>query len=379
MNRTHRALVLAFVANGLGGPSFIARLAERQDALDLSDAGLGATVLGLGLGALLFSAPAGWLIHRVGSRRVTVTAGLVVGLTLWSAGAAGTAPVLFGALVVVGAADAAMDAAMNANGTAHEATTGRSVLHGLHGAWSFGALAGAGLAAAAASLDVSATVHLLAVGAVIVALSLASAADLVPTDPPPPPGDDDGGIPRRIPIALAVLGGATVAAAILEGTASDWSALQLDRLGASEGLAPLGLAAFTAGMVLGRLLGDRQIDRHGPAAVLRRGMVLCAVGLAGGVGIGEPLPFCIGVALAGYGLAGFFPMAFSASSRVPGVHAGTGTAAISLAARLGFIVEPVFVGTLAEATDLRVSFLAAAAVAAGVAIAAPRLVGPKSR
>lgn len=369
-----RALVLAFVANGLGGPSFLARLAERQDALDLSDAGLGATLLGLGLGALLFSAPAGRLIHRVGSRRVTVTAGLVLGLTLWSAGAAGTAPVLFGALVVVGAADAAMDA----NGAAHEAA-GRSVLHGLHGAWSFGALAGAALAVAAASLDVSATVHLVVVGAVIVALSIASAGGLVPSDPAPPPGEDDGVGPRRIPIALAVLGGATVAAAILEGTASDWSALQVDRLGASEGLAPLGLAAFTGGMVLGRLLGDRQVDRHGPAAVLRRGMVLAAVGLAAGVATGEPLPFCIGVALAGYGLAGFFPMAFSASSRVPGVHAGTGTAAISLAARVGFIVEPVFVGTLSEATDLRVSFLVAGAVAAGVAITAPRLVGSKPR
>ena len=80
---TKRALLAAFIANGLGGPSFLARLPERQQDLGLSDAALGATVVGMAFGALLASAPAAWVVHHIGSRRTTVIAGVVVGSTLW--------------------------------------------------------------------------------------------------------------------------------------------------------------------------------------------------------------------------------------------------------------------------------------------------------
>ena len=44
------ALVVTFVANGLAGAGFFARLPERQRALDLSDAGLGIHAAGVGVG-----------------------------------------------------------------------------------------------------------------------------------------------------------------------------------------------------------------------------------------------------------------------------------------------------------------------------------------
>ena len=80
---TKRALVLAFVANGLGGPSFLARLPERQRDLELSDAGLGLVVLGLAFGALVASTGAAWAVRRYGSRNVTTAAGVTIGATLW--------------------------------------------------------------------------------------------------------------------------------------------------------------------------------------------------------------------------------------------------------------------------------------------------------
>jgi MFS family permease len=371
------ALVAAFVANGLGIPGFLARLADRQDELGLSDAALGVTILGTSLGALAISPFCGALVQRFTSRRVTVAAGTLLGAGLWAAGAAPSAPALFAVLAALGAADAAMDVSMNANGAAYEGDTGRSTLHGLHAAWSIGALCTGGIAAAAASADVSPTVQLAVVGAIVASLALWSSGGLVDHDPAPPPADaadanDTARRRSRLPMSLLVLAAAVVAGALLEGTATDWSAVQLDRLGASDGLAPLGFAAFMGGMVVGRLVGDRATDRHGAATVLRRGMALCAVGLVAGAAIGEPLPFCIGVAIAGYGLSGFFPAAFSAASRTPGVRAGTGAAAVSLAARAGFLLEPVVVGTVADATDLRVSFAIAGGLALLIAAAAPR-------
>lgn len=369
-----RALVLAFVANGLGGPSFVARLADRQRELDVSDAALGAALLGLAFGALLASPIVPRLIVRFGSRQVTAGAGIAIGATLWLAAVAPTAPAMFAGLAIVGAADAAMDIGMNANGAAYEAVGGRSVLHRLHAAWSFGALAGAGLATAAAAAGIGPAPQLVATGVVVAALSVIARPGLLAPDPPAVAVDDGAPLPRRWPAALVVLGVATVAAALLEGPPGDWSAVQLDRIGVDVGLAPLGTAAFMAGMFGGRLVGDRHTDRHGGAFVLRRGMALCAVGLVAGAAWGEPVPFLVGVALAGYGLSGYFPLAFSASARIPGVTGGAGTAVVSLGARAGFLLSPPLVGAIADATDLRVAFAATAAVAAAIAVAAPRIV-----
>jgi fucose permease len=173
---------------------------------------------------------------------------------------------------------------------------------------------------------------------------------------------------------LVVLGVATMVAALLEGTAGDWSAVQLARLDVSDGLAPLGTAAFMAGMLAGRLVGDRNTDRHGGTVVLQRGMALAAFGLLAGAAWGEPLPFLAGIAIAGFGMSGFFPLAFSAASRVPGIAGGAGAAVVSLTARAGFLIEPPIVGNIAEALDLRWSFALAGLVAAGLALAAPKIV-----
>jgi MFS family permease len=377
------AVAVAFVANGLGGPSFLARLPERQSDLGLSDASLGLTLVGMALGAMAASPVAGGLVSRVGSRPMLLVAAAGLGASLWTVGAAPNAPTLFAALTVVGATDAAMDISMNANGAAYENRSGRSVMHGLHGTWSLGALAAAGIAAAGAATGVPLTLHLALVGAVIAGSVLATRRGLVGDDarpsvaggpgaPEPTPGR---AVASRWPIRpIVVLAAATVGGAIIEGAPSDWSAIQLERMGVAAGVSALGYAAFMAGMVGGRFAGDRLTDRFGGAVVLRGGTALVAAGLLLGIAVNHPAAFAIGLALAGLGAAGFFPLAFSAAARTEGVSPGSGAAAVSLAARLGFMVEPVIVGAVAELLSLRWAFGLVAIVALVLAAAAPRIV-----
>jgi MFS family permease len=403
------AIAAVFVANGLGGPSFLPRLPERQAALDLSDAALGLVLVGMAAGALAASPAAGRAVGRVGSRPVAVAAAVTLGAALWTAGAAPHPVVLFVALAGIGAADAAMDIAMNANGAAYEQRTRRSLLHRLHGAWSLGALAAAGVAAVMAAAGVSLTWHLLGVGAVVAATALVarpwmvvgdqvgddraradvSTATLPVTDrgggADGPAGGDgraradgEGGRTRRRRTRgpLLALAAVTVAGAVIEGAPSDWSALRLERLGAGPGAAALGFAAFAAGMLAGRLAGDHVTDRVGGATVLRGGMTLVAAGLVAGALVDHPAVFAVGLVVAGVGAAGLFPLAFSAAATTPGVAPGAGAATVSLAARLGFMVEPVLMGALAELVGLRAAFVVVGGVAAAVALAAPRVLGP---
>jgi hypothetical protein len=377
---SRRAIAATFVANGLGAPSFLARIPERQEDLGLSDVRLGVVLGGLALGALLASVAAGRAVSAAGSRTVAVAAGLTLGGLLWTAGAAPTAPVLFAALIAIGAADAAMDIAMNTNGSAFEVRAGRSILHGLHAAWSLGALA-AGLAAAiAAARGLPLTLHLVLAGAVIVVLVVTSRPGLVRDDHHVPATDGAaasttaGGWRRRWRGPLVVIAAATVGGAIIEGAPVDWGAVQLERFGVERGASSLAVAVFMAGMVGARVFGDRATDRFGPRLVLRGGMTLVVVGIGIGAATAQPWAFAVGLLLAGAGASGLFPLVFSSATRIPGVAPGAGAATVSLAARVGFLVEPLLIGALAEWIGLRGAFTVVAAVAACIALGAGRVV-----
>jgi len=378
------AVAAAFVVNGLGGPSFQPRLPERQAALGLSDAGLGLVLVGFAAGALVASPVAGRLIGKLGSRPVVIASAVALGASLWTAGAAPTPLALGLALALIGASDAAMDTAMNANAAAYEGGTGRSIMHRLHGAWSVGALAAGGVAALAAALRIPLTLQLGVTGLVLTATVLVARPGLVPGLSPVPPEEGSepspGSSGRRLwARALVVLGVMTVGGAIVEGAPTDWSALRLERLGTGPGTAALGVAAFMAGMFAGRAIGDHLTDRYGGAAVLRLGMILVAAGLGLGVAVDQPVAFAAGLVLAGAGASAFFPLAFSTAARLPGVAPGAGAATVSLAARLGFLAEPLVIGALAEAIGLRWAFLFVAAVALALAVAASRIVPASAR
>lgn len=430
---------MLFVANGMGGPSFLARLPDRQADLDLSDAALGVALVGLAFGALVASPVVARILHRWSSRRVAVAAGVGMGATLWLVGEAPTGVTFFAAMAVVGVFDAGMDIAMNANGAAYEARTGRSILHRLHAAWSLGALGAAALAGLAAAAGLSLTAHLALVGAAAAVTAVAVRHRLVPADPPdlplavsahtsaptplppaappaaaspgtaspavappaaaspgaalpgtasppaaspgtaspaaaspgvssPPPGSRRAASHRW---ALWALATTAVSGAMIEGGTNDWSSVQLERYGSTEAVAAAGVACFMTGMLLGRLAGDRLVERWGGARLLRTGMALAAAGLAAGALVPHPLVFAAGVLAAGLGAAGVFPLAFSTAARIPGVAPGTGAAVVSLAARLGFMVEPVVLGLVAEQAGLRWSYGLVALLAAVLAVTAP--------
>ena len=63
---------------------------------------------------------------------------------------------------------------------------------------------------------------------------------------------------------LLLLGAVAFVFTLAEGSALDWSAVLLaDHRGADPALAAAGLAVFQSAVTLGRLLGDRMVDRVG--------------------------------------------------------------------------------------------------------------------
>ena len=146
LRRARIAATVAFATNGALPAALLARWAQVKGDLGLTDALFGLLLVATGIGgAVALNAPA-VVVRRLGSRRTTSlgTLTIALALVLGAAGvAAGQAWVLFVALAVVGACDATVDVAQNAQGLKVQAAYGRSVLTAMHAGWSVGMAVGA--------------------------------------------------------------------------------------------------------------------------------------------------------------------------------------------------------------------------------------------
>ena len=368
----HRRAPLAvagvFFLNGAVFSGWYARIPAIQERLDLGPGELGVALFGAPVGLLVAQPIVGAVAARRGSRALVAAAPLYLAAVVLPALAV-DAPTLLLAALVVGAANGTLDLAMNAQGIAVERAAGRRLFNSLHAAFSFGALAGAGLGAAAAALDVAPLPHL--AGAALLAPGLLH----------------DQGDPRAPRLArpsrrLAALGTIAFCALLAEGAVFDWSGVYLDdEAGSRAGLAPLGLAAFALCMGAGRLAADGAVTRLGAARTARLGAVVAALGLGLALAIAAPAAAICGFALMGLGLSAVFPLTL----RAAGAHdaaAGPALAAVSTVGYAGFLAGPPLIGLLAGATSLRAALVPVAALcvlAAGLATAVGRTSGSVPR
>ena len=144
-----------FFVNGATLASWAPRLPELQRELAISDAALGLTLVGMGLGGLAASSFSGWLVDRRGSRTTTVATSAAMSLWLPILGLAPTAVLVFASLLVLGALDGLTDVAMNSQAVELQRRVERSIITRFHAVWSAGAVAGGIVASRAAGAGIS--------------------------------------------------------------------------------------------------------------------------------------------------------------------------------------------------------------------------------
>jgi MFS family permease len=157
---------------------------------------------------------------------------------------------------------------------------------------------------------------------------------------------------------MAALGVLAACGAFVEDAGSSWSALYLrTELDAGAAAAGLGFVALSAAMTVGRLTGDRVVDRFGQRRVVRAGGALTAVGM--GLALAFPsVPATLGgLAVAGLGVATLVPAVFHTADELPGLPRGLGLAVSNWLLRIGFLVSPPLIGVLADAISLRAALL----------------------
>ncbi|EGX61272.1 integral membrane transport protein [Streptomyces zinciresistens K42] len=366
VRRARYAVGAVFAVHGAVTGSFATRVPWIQDHAGVSAGQLGLALAFPALGASLAMPLAGRISHRFGARNAL--RGLI---TLWTLSLilpslAPNLATLCLALFTYGATAGMSDVAMNALGVEVEARLDRSIMSGLHGMWSVGALIGSAAGTVAAQLGSDARLHHALAAAVLTLLGLAACRwvlDLQPAEDEEPP-------PRfALPPKSALLIGAVGFFAVFaEGASLDWSAVYLrDRLGASPGLAAACTTAFTLTMALARLAGDRVIDRYGAVRTVRFGGVLATAGGLTVVLADRPVLTMTGFALMGLGIAVVVPLCFAAAGH-SGPNPSLAIAGVATITYTSGLVAPGAIGGIAQATSLTVSFALVTLLSAGLVV-----------
>ncbi|MET8233167.1 MFS transporter [Micromonospora sp. NPDC005298] len=354
-------VAVTFTLNGFAVGSWFSRVPAVREALDLSAGRLGLLLLAMSVGALLAMPTSGLLAQRFGAARTVTLATVLVaiGLTVAGLGATltGSFVVVAIGLVALGYGSGACDVAMNIEAAAVERRLGRTIMPRFHAGWSLGSVAGAGLGAVSARLDVAVGAHLCAVALVVVTGTALAARTYLPSSAHDPDGDPADATPagrRRAQLAAwreprtLLIGLFVLVAAFTEGAANDWLAVAfVDGRDLSEAAGAAVFAVFVVGMTLGRTAGTVALDRWGRVPVLSGtiGLAVLGAGLAVLAGSG-PLAIA-GVALWGLGASLGFPVGMSAAADEE-AYAPVRVSVVAVIGYTAFLAGPPLLGLLGD-------------------------------
>ncbi|MFE6700019.1 MFS transporter [Streptomyces sp. NPDC057718] len=379
------AVAVLFFTNGALFANLLPRYPQIKEDLAIGNGAYGLAVAAFPAGAITAGLAAGVLIRRMGSARVAVLGTLLTGAGILAAGLAPSVALFAAALFLAGAMDALTDVAQNAHGLRVQRLYGRSILNSFHAIWSIGAVTGGLMAAGAMSLGLSLGVHLAVSAAVLV---VAAAAALRFCLPGPDNEPEETGPERlgtagasgtsRVGFVLAALVLIATAGTLVEDAGNSWAALYLtDALHASAALAAWGFIALVGAQFIGRIFGDRLVDRFGQRAVARAGGLITAVGMGLALAVPTLSGTVLGFALAGFGVATLVPAAMHEADALPGLKPGSGLTIVSWLMRLGFLLSPPVVGQVADAAGLRTGLLVIPAAGVLVVMLAGVLRAPR--
>lgn len=362
-----RAVALTFGLVNVFVGSWFARIPEVQTTLELSEATLGLVLLAMPLGTLLVTPVSAWIVPRWGAGPVTFGTGLAQGLPFLLLPFTDRPLHLAGILLGVGALNGTLNVSMNARANAVEEGRNVPIMSTCHGFYSIGGMIGAGVGSAAASISLSFAWHfvvLVGVGAAVVLFHRTAFLG-------GPTTREAGRVFAVPPPALAGIAALLFCVLFAEGAVSNWSAVYLRKgLGASAGVAGLGYAAFSGAMAVGRLYGDRILERFETRRVMQAGAALGAMGLGMGVLIAHPVSGIAGFFVQGLGFAVLVPVLYRTAARTPGLAPGASLAAVASAGYVGIASGPPLLGLVADTLGLSAAMGVVAILAGMVSLAA---------
>jgi MFS family permease len=330
--------------------------------LDLDPAALGAAITVAAAAGLVTLFAGGALADRVGRRPVLVIGFAGTGTAFVLLALAGSVATLIPAVLLYGLSISFVDLGANTVGSAYEQAHAVAAMTGLHAWFSAGALTGAIGSAAALRAGVSYRGVYLALAAVMAAGLLATLFAAIPAPPlqggpsagrraPHPAGPRVWRIPAVL-FAIALISVTFFGDGALESFLSTY--LQTTMAGGVL-VSGFGIGSYHFASLLGRLAATGTLRRFGERRVVVAAGLLAAAGLLTAVTATAPAGAIGGLLVVGFAIAPVVPTTLSLAGRSAPGRSGQAVATTTAAGYGAFIVSPLTIGLLAQATSLRLA------------------------
>jgi MFS family permease len=219
-----------FFMAGLCFASWASRIPSIQQTLHLSDAGLGGVLLAIPTGLMCSLPFTGWIITRIGSRKLLIIAIILYACLLVGLGAAQNVFQLIVCLWFFGFAGNSVNIAVNTQAVAAEKLYAKPIMASFHGVWSVAGFTGAGIGIFMIGKKIIPFQHFIVILILIIIGVIITSRKL----------KDDSGRPEdqeivvlsirdrlRLIVPLLKLGIIAFCSMICEGTMFDWSGVIL--------------------------------------------------------------------------------------------------------------------------------------------------------
>jgi len=368
-----RATYAMFFADGIGFGIWAGHIPVFKQRYQLSDSSLSIVLLAVAAGSIFSMPLAGQAVRHFGSRYCIAVSVACYGLCLLSIALAPSLILFVAAALLFGAAKGGVDVGINAQAVVVEKCYGRPVMSSFQALWSAGGLAGGFLTSASLGLGSTPVINLVCIGSLILLVDLLSYAQLL-RDASSPEAESAKRfrLPGKALLYVAIL---TFIALFSEGVLQDWAAVYMRQVVAvSVSVAPIGYAAYSTAMALGRFVGDRVVAFFGERFVMRLSGALIIVGLLGALLIPSPVLAIVGFAVAGLGNSNLVPILFSAAGRDPVLGPRPGIAAVTTVGFCGFLVGPAVIGLMSKFFGLPVALSLVALLGLITAVGGPAVI-----
>lgn len=359
-----------FATSGFLFASWLSRIPDVKQLLDIGTGALSFLLLALACGSLVGLPITGRVADKIGTKntaRIGAAAGIVgLLITCFSITFSQDLVVPIVGLFLVGFGIGMWDVAQNLEGTIIEQKLGKAIMPWFHAAFSGGTLLGALIGSQATRLQIPLSIHLTVISVITALVLLWGTNKFIAAEVVEHKNAEGQKIkqksawtePRTLLIGVMVL-----AAAFTEGTANDWIAVAfVDGHGTTATQGVFGLSAFLLFMTAGRVLGSMALNKFGRVLVLR---VLFAAALIGSLlfVFGGPVGAYFGAAIWGLGASLGFPVGMSAASDDP-KRAAARISVVSTIGYCAFLAGPPVVGFLGEEVGILMALLAVGAISA---------------
>ena len=343
-----------FFISGFGYATWASRIPTIQYQLHLNEAQLGAVLFALPIG-LLFTLPiTGRLLSIYSSRAVLLFGALFINVVLSLIGLTTNIWQLAITLFCLGSARNLLNISNNAHAVCVQKLYKKSIMAMFHGVWSLAGFAGAALGYVMVYYNIAPKYHFLSVSILLLIFSLWFFKYTLYEEPVPQPKRKLFALPEKGLLTFSFICFASMAC---ENTMYDWSGIYFEKVvHVAKSTATAGFVVYMVAMTLGRLIGDWLINRYGVKALLKFSGIFIFSGLM----LAALFPFVatatFGFILVGFGVSCIVPMVFQIAGRSTTMSTGTALASISTIGYFGFLLVPPFVGFVAQAFSLRLSF-----------------------